>query len=246
MKISVCLAAYNGSKYIGKQISSILCQLRETDELVIVDDNSTDETVKIVEDFKDPRIKLIKNMFNIGIVKNFEKAISQAFGDIIFLSDQDDIWDENKVTIIRTIFEQQDIDILVHDAIVVDGNYTTIHQSLFKYRNSSPGLLKNIFSNTYIGCCMAFRKDILSLILPIPDKKGIHHDFWIGIIAEAFGLKTKFLDSKLISFVRHGNNNSTLNKRKASVILYERLLLISLLLKRVLEYRYFKIKVTKK
>ena len=245
MKISVCMATYNGCKYVKAQVSSILLQLRADDELIIVDDKSTDITVQILESFNDFRIKIIKNEINLGITKNFEKAINNASGDLIFLSDQDDIWDENKVSIISNIFKQQDIDILIHDAIVVDGNYKPIHQSLFKYRNSSSGLLKNMLSNTYIGCCIAFRKEILNLVLPIPSQQGIHHDFWIGMISEAFGLKIKFLDSKLISFVRHGNNNSTLKKRKMPIVLYERLLLIICLLKRVLDYRYFKIKVAK-
>lgn len=238
------MATYNGCKYVKAQVSSILVQLSADDELIIVDDKSTDVTVQILESFNDTRIKIIKNEINLGITKNFEKAINNASGDLIFLSDQDDIWDENKVTIIRNVFKQQDVDVLVHDAIVVDGNYKPIHQSLFKYRNSSSGLLKNMLSNTYIGCCMAFRKEILNLVLPIPSQQGIYHDFWIGMLAEAFGLKTKFLDSKLISFVRHGNNNSTLKKRKVSIILYERLLLIIYIFKRVIDYKYFKIKVS--
>lgn len=245
MKVSVCMATYNGCKYVKAQVSSILVQLRADDELIIVDDKSTDMTVQILESFNDYRIKIIKNEINLGITKNFEKAINNASGNLIFLSDQDDIWDENKVSIIRNIFEQQEVDVLVHDAIVVDGNYKIIHQSLFQYRNSSPGLVKNFLSNTYIGCCMAFRKDILKFVLPIPSQQGIYHDFWIGMLAEAFGLETKFLDSQLISFVRHGNNNSSLKKREISIILYERLLLIILILKRVLGYRYFKIKLAK-
>ena len=97
MKISVCMAAYNGENYIEKQISSILCQLKPDDELVIVDDCSKDRTINVIKNFNDSRIKLLKNKFNYGVVATFERALSAAEGNIIFLSDQDDEWIDNKL-----------------------------------------------------------------------------------------------------------------------------------------------------
>ena len=100
MKISVCMASYNGSKYIKNQIQSILIQLNNKDQLIIVDDCSIDNTLQIIKNFKDSRIKLIKNNRNVGVVATFQKAMKFAKGDIIFLSDQDDEWLDNKVTFI--------------------------------------------------------------------------------------------------------------------------------------------------
>ena len=94
--ISVCIATYNGQEYIADQLKSILCQLKSDDEVLISDDNSIDDTLKIVQSFQDKRIIIYNNNFKSPI-KNFEFLILQSKGDIIFLSDQDDIWVSNKV-----------------------------------------------------------------------------------------------------------------------------------------------------
>ncbi|MEK5777350.1 glycosyltransferase, partial [Acinetobacter nosocomialis] len=95
--ISVCLATYNGEKYIVEQLTSILSQLSPTDEVIISDDHSTDETLLLIKSLNDPRIKIITNELGKGYTKNFENAINHSSGDYIFLSDQDDVWVENKV-----------------------------------------------------------------------------------------------------------------------------------------------------
>ena len=172
MKISVCMASYNGSKYIKNQIQSILIQLNNKDQLIIVDDCSIDNTLQIIKNFKDSRIKLIKNNRNVGVVATFQKAMKFAKGDIIFLSDQDDEWLDNKVSFIRNFFIMNNVDLLVHDAkIRQKGNL--ISNSLFGEIGSSSGLIKNIYSNSFTGCCMAFKSNVLKKVLPIPIKSGI-------------------------------------------------------------------------
>ena len=104
LKISVCIASYNGEKYIKEQLNSILCQLEERDEVIISDDSSTDNTVQIIESFKDKRIKIFREQKFKSPIYNFENAISKATGDIIFLSDQDDIWHKAKVHKIKQYF----------------------------------------------------------------------------------------------------------------------------------------------
>jgi len=96
MKISVCMATYNGERYLKEQLDSILKQLSFTDEIIISDDGSQDRTIEIIESFGDSRIKLFHSTQQ-NLIYNFENALSKASGDIIFLSDQDDIWYENKV-----------------------------------------------------------------------------------------------------------------------------------------------------
>jgi len=109
MKISVCMASYNGEKYIRQQIDSILPQLGESDELIISDDSSTDDTISVVKSINDNRIKLIKDQKFKSPVSNFENAIKNATGDFIFLCDQDDIWQPNKVESVLPFLKQYDL-----------------------------------------------------------------------------------------------------------------------------------------
>jgi glycosyltransferase involved in cell wall biosynthesis len=237
-KISVCLASYNGSKYIKNQISSIICQLNNQDELIIIDDCSVDETVNVINSFGDPRIKCYQNIENMGVVYSFNKALNLATGDIVFLSDQDDEWNENKVKTIKTIFETKNTDLIVHDAVIVSES-KIISNSLFKFANSSPGFTRNIISNTYTGCCMVFKKSILKKILPIPIADGVYHDSWIGILSDFYGYKTDFINIPLIKWYRHGSNTSSTSRRNSlTLIIKDRYRLILNILKRIL-YNFF-------
>ena len=91
-RVSVCMATYNGASFVSAQIESILAQLVDDDELVIVDDASTDDTVAVVESIGDPRIRIIRQNVNQGYVRTFERALREATGDVLLLSDQDDLW----------------------------------------------------------------------------------------------------------------------------------------------------------
>ena len=215
------------------QLKSILGQLAKNDQLVIVDDCSLDSTVRIIESLKDPRIKLFKNTRNIGVVGTFNRALKNANGDIILLSDQDDEWLDNKVSFIRNFFISNNIDMVVHDAkIMQDGNIVT--NSLFKQIGSSGGLFKNIYSNSYTGCCMAFRRSILRKVLPIPNKKGIFHDAWIGIVAKFYKFRIIFIATPLIFYNRHESNVSTMKRRSILKIIPDRINLIVSLIRRII------------
>ena len=232
MKISVCMASYNGSKYIGVQLESILKQLGTDDELVIVDDASIDNTVEIIRNFNDLRIKLYINQFNIGVVPTFNRALLLTTGELIFLSDQDDRWYDNKIHTVHNIFSTQPVDLIVHDAVVTKGGIIII-RSLFAFRNSSPNYAKNIISNTYTGCCMAFKREILNKILPIPTKSGVFHDAWIGILAKYYGYKVLFVNVPLIEYNRHDQNVSTFKRRNVIYILMDRFVFLLAMLKHI-------------
>ena len=205
--ISVCMATYNGEKYIKEQLSSILSQLSEKDEIIVSDDSSTDKTVEIIESFQDKRIKILKN-------NKFRQPNSK--GDIIFLSDQDDVWVENKVEIILNQLKKYDL--IVSDAFITDKKLNITNESLFSEVNSNRGILKNIIKNTYYGCCMAFKRKVLKKALPFPKSREIGHDLWLGIIADRY-FKVKFLKEKLIYFRRHENNLTTIKKSKRRLII---------------------------
>lgn len=213
--ISVCMATYNGEKYIKEQLSSILSQLSEKDEIIVSDDSSIDKTVEIIESFKDKRIKILKNNKFRQPNLNFENALKYSKGDIIFLSDQDDVWVENKVEIILNQLKKYDL--IVSDAFITDKKLNITNESLFSEVNSNRGILKNIIKNTYYGCCMAFKRKVLKKALPFPKTREIGHDLWLGIIADRY-FKVKFLKEKLIYFRRHENTLTTIKKSKRRLI----------------------------
>lgn len=205
-KVSVAMAAYNGEKFIKEQVKSILDNLTEDDELVVSDDGSTDATKEILLFFQDERIKVFDGPKK-GVKKNFENAIRNCKNRYIFLCDQDDIWDKNKVDIVMKVFEENNCPVCVHNCELISEDGGKLLDSYFEYRNSGAGFFKNIMKNTYMGCCMAF--DALMLkdkILPIPENIEMH-DQWIGVIGDKIG-KNVFIDDKLIKYRRHENNAS--------------------------------------
>jgi glycosyltransferase involved in cell wall biosynthesis len=206
-KISVCMATYNGEKYIKEQIQSILVQLSNHDELIISDDNSTDNTIGFIKEISDSRIKLFFNKEK-GYTSNFENALNQVKGDIIFLSDQDDIWVSNKVEI--CLKELESYDFVVSDCKVMNNKNRIISDSYFVLRNVKKTNFGNLIKFSFLGCCLAFRSSLLEKALPFPsDRKLCTHDNWLFLVG-AFLFRYKVLDEKLIYYRRHNENVSTL------------------------------------
>jgi len=203
--ISVCMATYNGAEYIRAQVGSILGQISNDDELIISDDSSMDGTPGIIEQLGDNRIRLFRDNHFQSPVLNFEHALKQASGETIFLSDQDDLWAPNKVHVMTEILKT--CDLAVSDCDVIDASGRQTHPSFYAKRHSGPGLFKNIYKNTYLGCCMAFRAEVLDWALPFP-KDVPMHDMWLGTIAEMFG-KTRFCPDVLVHYRRHCKNASS-------------------------------------
>ncbi len=232
-KISVCIAAYNGEKFIAKQIDSIISQLGVRDEVIISDDGSTDNTCRIISSYSDTRIKLVHNPHPFPpfkakryksyiVAKNFENALKKATGDYIFLSDQDDIWEFNKVSHSLSILQNNNINLVVHDASVIDEHNNTIAESYFKIVNSKTGFIRNVITNSYLGCCLVFDKKTLVHSLPFPNNL-VAHDLWIGLIAEKIG-KVAFIQNKLIKYRRHAGT-VTNSSAKSSHTLISKLLI---------------------
>lgn len=205
--ISVCMATYNGEKYLKRQLESILVNLTDKDELIISDDGSSDETLSILKEYarKNKQIVILKGPRQ-GVIKNFENALKNAKGNIIFLADQDDEWEKNKVEIMIKQFDNPKTLAVVHDAIIVDAKGNKLFDSLFEIRNSKAGLLKNLLKNSYVGCCMAIRSELLQMALPFPN--GIEmHDWWLGLISD-YKKGSIFINDKLIKYRRHDHNVS--------------------------------------
>lgn len=231
MKISVCIATYNGEKYIKEQLDSILIQLGVNDEVIISDDSSTDKTIELIEFYRDSRIRILRNQKFHSPIYNFENALKEAIGDYIFLCDQDDVWLPDKVENMLQYLVQYDL--VVSDCKVVDAELNVISESFFIGRSSRKGFWRNLIKNAYLGCCMAFRKEVLRYILPFPRDIAMH-DIWIGLFVEMHG-NSFFLPRQLMLYRRHGANVSFGGDRSKYSLLYKikyRLCMLFCLLKR--------------
>lgn len=233
-KISVCIATYNGEKYIKEQIESILFQTIQPNEIIISDDNSTDKTIEIIKKINSPLIKIFRNK-DKGIIKNFENALLNSTGDYIFLCDQDDIWKNNKIE--KVIENLKNYDLVVHNAEIKEMNTNLkVKKTLFEIYNSKSGIGRNFYKNSYVGCCMAFNRKILEKSIPFPEKIYMH-DAWIGMISEVSS-KIYFEKESLMEYRRHGNNASETcekSKRNFKEKIRIRLYLLKELIKNILK-----------
>jgi len=214
--ISVCMATFNGGKYIKEQIDSILVQLGKDDELIISDDGSTDNTLEIIRELDDSRIKVYENAGIHGYAHNFENALKKASGDYIFFSDQDDVWLPSKVETM--------LPYLQHDNFVISDAYITNDELEIKCRLSSwrtykKGYLQNLFKSIYAGCTCAFTKRIKDYALPFPSTKYIQHDNWIGLLCE-LKFNVVYVDKPLILYRRHNSNTSGAGSKSSKTPLF--------------------------
>jgi glycosyltransferase involved in cell wall biosynthesis len=206
MDISVALATYNGEKYLRLQLDSIIKQLENHDEIIICDDGSIDETKSIIRKimFSDKRIKFFQND-HLGYVSNFESAIMKCSNDIILLSDQDDLWEDNKVEKIRNILSDDNCnaELILHNASCFKNKYN-IEKKLIN--NMKHGFYTNIYKSCYWGCCMAFTRKFTKEFLPFPSNLTAH-DQWIGLVGE-YKRVSLFLNEPLIKHRIHSSNVS--------------------------------------
>ncbi len=230
MKISVALAAYKGEKYIAGQIDSILSQLGADDELIVSDDYPSGKTKAVVESFaaKDGRVKYLEGKGK-GVVKNFENALNACSGDVIFLCDQDDVWLPDKVQTVMAEFENG-AQLVMHDASITDADLNVTNPSCFSVHGANTSLCKNLLKNTFVGCCMAFTKDLLSETMPFPNGIAMH-DWWIALVALKKKRKTALIQKPLILWRRHGEN-VTGNKTTAAQKISWRLKMLSALMRK--------------
>jgi glycosyltransferase involved in cell wall biosynthesis len=204
------MAVYNGAAFLRPQIESILQQLHEKDELIVVDDASQDDSMRILQELREPRLSVHRNERNLGVLATFERALGLAGGDILFLSDQDDVWLSGKVAkALEAYASDPRTTMVVTDALVIDEQGRTLNQSFFSARGHfAHGLVRNFLKNKYLGCTLSFRRTMLRNFLPIPPDVPMH-DIWFGLLNEIYG-KTRYIDEPLIAYRRHRRNASTL------------------------------------
>lgn len=209
-RISACMAAYNGSAFVESQLHSILSQLKLEDEVVIVDDGSTDDTLQRVTWFRDAQVRLLKHEKNAGVVATFEDALRSASGNILFLCDDDDLWAPTKARRFLDVFESRpEVGIVLSRVRMIDEKDQPMPDSrINRHGRFLPGFWRNLFMNHYQGSAMAIRASLLGRVLPFPAPKSFLHDAWIGTRNDLLGGKVAYLDEDLLFYRRHGNNSS--------------------------------------
>jgi glycosyltransferase involved in cell wall biosynthesis len=233
---SVVLAACQGERFIGEQLVSITAQLAPDDEIVVCDDASTDGTIDVIRQLSDPRIRVFTNRVRLGYIRNFEKAVGIAKGDLIFFSDQDDVWLPNKVATMDVALEQKPC--VASDAIIVNERLSVMHESHFAWRGTRTfSALEMFLKPAIIGATLACRRSYLQTLLPFPT--GVPHDFWLTLNA-AWDDSFAIVREPLILYRRHDaavSPTGTARRRRWQTIFAERARLASALLSRRLRPR---------
>jgi glycosyltransferase involved in cell wall biosynthesis len=216
VKISIAMCTYNGAEFLRAQLESIAGQSRRPDEIVICDDASTDETESVIKDFigsSRVSIFLHSNEKNLGAVRNFEKTIRLCTGDVIVLSDQDDVWRKDKLQLIETAFETNPkAGLVFSDAEIVDEKLNPSGRRMWdqvgfdahKRKLVAHGRALEVLITgwTVTGATMAFRSEYKNLALPIPTNLQMIHDGWIALAVAAVA-DVATIDDALIKYRQH-------------------------------------------
>lgn len=226
-KISVIMATCNGAKYLRRQIDSILSQTTVPDEVIICDDRSTDSTMKILNEYSKNYafVKVFENGTRLGPIKNFEKCLKNSTGDIIFFSDQDDVWFPNKIE--NMLSQAGNYLCCYSDSYIIDEYDNIIKNSEITdhhkvYPADGNNFLFFLLSNSVSGHNLMINRKLLDDLLPFPD--NIMYDQWIALVSSA-KYKLKFIPDRycyhrihLTNFV----NNPALRKNNNKKSKYQR------------------------
>lgn len=216
--ISIAMTAYNAARYIDEQLQSFAMQTRLPDELVITDDGSKDETPAIVERFaaRVPfPVRYVRNETNLGMHLNFERCVSLATGDLVFMSDDDDAWFPDKLAVVEAAFDADpSILSVVNDQTIADADG----------RLTDRTVLQNVRKLGYgdehygTGACTAMRRSLVQLLLPFP-RHTVPYDHWTNHLPFILGVR-HLIETPLQFYRRHANNMtaSLLANDKASLL----------------------------
>lgn len=230
--VSVCMATYNGTRYLVEQVKSILAQMSIDDELVVVDDASKDGTMAYLVSLGDARIRVHRNTENLGHVQSFAKSIGLARHSYILLADQDDVWLDGRLSAMRDALDAG-FALVSTNSEFMDGEGRMIpplHPDLNAEESSCyVSNIIRIFTGTayYDGCTMGLREELIQLVLPIPNYVE-SHDLWIAIAANAAGSNLHLACRTLRRRV-HGNNASVVSRSMVHKLRSRVIFLLSLL-----------------
>ena len=205
LTVSLALATYNGAKYLPEQLASYVAQTPPPDERVVGDDGSSDATMAVLEGFARTApfpVRITRNPVNYGYSRNFCETVQRCGGDVIFLSDQDDVWHPDKIARCLAVREADPACLLVtHDAQLTDAELNpgeaTLGQQLAASGSSDPHALVN-------GCSMAIDRFLAGFVSPPPRD---FHDMWLALIASLLDGRRHIAEPMML-YRRHGGNAS--------------------------------------
>ncbi len=206
-KISVVMCTYNGDLFINAQIDSIINQTYPIHELIICDDCSTDQTIQIINKYKKnhPFIQLVRNVVRLGVRKNFEQAIQLSTGDYVATSDQDDIWEIDKISILMNEIISKKAAVVHSNVSLIDTDGNALPLSFGFEKKHNITLNNYIFKeNNITGCTCLFDAQLKTRMFPFP-RFYFLHDHWIAIVAHQNG-GIAWVDDKLIRYRQHAHN----------------------------------------
>lgn len=206
-QVSVVMCTYNGENFLSAQLDSILSQTYPIFELLIFDDASTDNTVKILETYalSHPIITVHKNETNIGFAANFKQALLTARGELIAISDQDDVWSQLKIE--TMLSEWNDGSLLIYcDSIRFNKTLPQNPVPLRHYRRFEGKDARKLFLfNTVSGHALIVKRELLALAMPFSD--NIYYDWWLAVVA-AYNGGVKYVAEVLVFQRLHSDNAS--------------------------------------
>ncbi|MHB8413564.1 MAG: glycosyltransferase family 2 protein [Candidatus Acidiferrales bacterium] len=223
-RLSVAMCTCNGARFLREQLESLAAQTLLPTELVVCDDCSTDASLGILQSFcrEAPfTVRLIANQDRLGPTRNFEKAIRLCLGEIILLADQDDVWAPNKVAVLAGSLEQAPgAAYAFSNGETIDPRGDSLETGLWEMQGFSSQQLQALFpagqvelllrKNIVTGCTMAFRADLRSLFLPIPE--SWIHDYWIALLGSLFAYGVPISD-RLIRYRKHATQQVGVTRR---------------------------------
>ncbi|OOZ38851.1 hypothetical protein BOW53_13930 [Solemya pervernicosa gill symbiont] len=224
--VSVALCTYNGTRFLAQQLDSILAQSHRPDEIVVCDDASHDGTVEIIEEYSRAYPGLFRSVYNernLGYIKNFQQAVLLCNGDLIFLSDQDDIWHENKVsTLVDSMQENEGAGYAFSDAVLVDEAGKGIGRELwrsvgFSLRKRDRYLQHHLqgemlLARNYVtGAALCFRGHLKGLVSPFPG--FMVHDHWLALAFSTQGHYGVAVEEPLFQYRLHSGQSLGLKVR---------------------------------
>ena len=224
--LSVVMAVHNGQTFLRDQIDSIVGQLLPGDELIVIDDASTDGSLDLLGMMTSPLLRVYRNPHNLGIRRTFERGLRLARHDLIFLSDQDDRWNEGKRTaFVAKFIEDPTTSVVISDAEVIDANGALIAPSFMAMKNGFVGTVTGtIWRNRYLGCAMAIHRRVLEVALPVPAYVPMH-DMWLGVMGYLVG-RVVYLPTPYLQYRRHGTNASPSSRQSLRRVIAWRIALL--------------------
>lgn len=232
LQVSVCMATYNGATYLAEQLRSILDELESTDEVVIVDDASTDETLAVIAALRDPRVRVFAQSENQGYVRTFARAMELASGEILMLADQDDVWVPGRRHVL--VEGLRDGGVAASNLVLLGDDLPLRSPLSGKPWRLRAGTSRQQLRNElrilagiapYFGCAMAVRRDFVGFVLPFPAFLVESHDLWIATVANTFG-QLRHIEDPTVRRRIHDSNASSPRPRGAFAALRSRWMLV--------------------